>query len=123
MELPLTFKLLCSTVTCRAKWVTIDGIEFKQEAAVVHSVIDDVPQVAQIETIYVINGSTLVFKAECYATTSYISHLHAYTLQSQHKHSFFYHDKLSLHLPLFIRTPRVSPHEKLVIMPFNVLNF
>ena len=60
------------------------------------------------------------FEAECYATTSYISHLDAYTLQSQHKHSFIIS---SLHLPLFIRTPRVSPHEKLVIMPFNVLTF
>ena len=103
--------------------MTIDGVEFKQGAAIVHSVIDDLPQVAQIDTIYVINGSTLVFKAECYATTSYVRHLHAYTIASLHKHSFFYHDKLSLHLPVFIRTPRVSPHHKLVIMPFNISNF
>lgn len=101
----------------------VDGIEFKQDAAIVHSVIDDLPQVAKIDTIYVINGSTLVFKAECYATTSFISHLHAYTLHSLNMYSYFFHDKLSLHLPLFIRTPRVSPHEKLVIMPFSVSNF
>ena len=82
--------------------MTVDGIEFKQDAAIVHSVIDDFPQVAQIDTIlYVINGNTLVFKAECYATTSFVSHLHAYTLRSLHKYSFFYHDKLSLHLYLF----------------------
>ena len=37
---------------------------------------------------YVINGSTLVFEAEYYATTSYIRPLHAYTLA-------FLHDKLS----------------------------
>ena len=46
--------------------MTIDGVEFKQGAAIVHSVIDDLPQVAQIDTICVINGSTLVFKAEYY---------------------------------------------------------
>ena len=103
--------------------MTIDGIQFKQEAAIVHSVIDDFPQVAQIDTIYVINGSTVVFKAECYTTTSYVGHLHAYTLRSLHKHSFFYHDNLCIHLPLFIRTPRVSPRNKLVIMPFSVSNF
>ena len=39
--------------------MTIDGIEFKQEAAMVYSVVDDFPQVAQIETV--INGSMLVF--------------------------------------------------------------
>lgn len=75
--------------------MSIDGVEFKQGAAIVHSVTDDLPQVAQIDTIYVINGSTLVFKAECYATTSYVRHLHAYTIASLHKYSFFYHDKLS----------------------------
>ena len=42
--------------------MTIDGVEFKQGAAIVHSVIDDLPQVAQIDTIYVINGSTLVLR-------------------------------------------------------------
>ena len=41
-----------------SKWVTVDGIQFKQDATIVHSVIDDLPQVAQIDTKYVINGST-----------------------------------------------------------------
>ena len=33
--------------------MTIDGIEFKQEAVTVHLVTDGFPQVAQIDTIYV----------------------------------------------------------------------
>ena len=31
--------------------MTIDGIEFKQEAAIVHSVVDDFPEIAQTETM------------------------------------------------------------------------
>lgn len=97
----------------------VDGIEFKREAAIVHAMADDLPQVAKICNIYIINGSTLVFKAECYATL-YISHLRAYTLQPLHVQSFFYHDKLSLHLALHVRSPRSLPNESVVIMPYHV---
>ena len=58
---------------------------------------DDLPQVARICNIYVINGSTTVFKADCF-TTQYNFHLRAYILQPLHNHSstmanshFIYH--------------------------------
>ena len=77
----------------RTKYVEINGVEFKKEAAVVHSVVNDLPQVAKITSIYVINGSTTVFKADCF-TTVYNPHLRSYILQPLHNQSFFYHDKL-----------------------------
>ena len=91
-------------------WVTI-GVKFEQDAAIVHSVIDDLPQLAQIDTIYLINGSTLVLKAEYYATTFYVRHLHAYTIASLHKYSFFYH-KLSIFPCSFL-------HQHCQKMPFG----
>ena len=109
-------------IPVRAKWVTINGVQFKKEAAVVHSVVDGLPQLAQIENIYVINGSTVVFKCDCF-TSSYNNHFHSYILQSLHSQSYYYHHKLALHLPVHIRTPRVTPNDKLCIMPFDISNF
>ena len=103
----------------RTKYVEINGVEFKKEAAVVHSVVNDLPQVAKITSIYVINGSTTVFKADCF-TTVYNPHLRSYILQPLHNQSFFYHDKLSLHLPLHVRSARVLPTESIVVMPYYI---
>lgn len=106
----------------RAKWVVIDGLEYKKEAAVVYSVEDDLPQIVMIEFIYVINGSTVIFKGECF-TSSYNKHFHAYTLHPLRRQSFYHHDKLAFYLPLHVRTPRVLPRQKVVILPFDISNF
>ena len=94
-----------------------------QEAAVVHSVVNDLPQVTKITSIYAINGSTTVFKADCF-TTVYNPHLRSYILQPLHNQSFFYHDKLSLHLPLHlplhVRSARVLRTESIVVMHYYI---
>ena len=99
--------------------MVVNGVEFKRKAAIVHDMTDDLPQVARICNIYVINGSTTVFKADCF-TTQYNFYLRAYTLQPLHIQSFFYHGKLALHIPLHVRSPRVLPSKSVVIMPFHI---
>ena len=125
MNYKLLFLPLCWTsITIslspyRAKWVVVDGVEYKRDAGVVYSITEDLPQIVKIEVIYILNGSTVLFKGH-YFTTSYISHYHAYTLHSLHRQSYFYHHQLAFHVPLHIRTPRCLPHESVVIMPFSI---
>ena len=89
------------------KWVVI-GVEVKEKVAVVCSVDEDELQVAKISEIYVINGSTVVFRAE-YFTAQFKSHFRAYSLHPVHKEAFIHFDKLALHIPQHIRSSRVLP--------------
>ena len=122
----IVFHLLLQTkLNChhlRSKWVTIEGVEFKRGAGIVYAVADDLPQILLIDTIQVINGSTVVFKGSCFST-SYSRHFHCYKLHSLGKNSFFFHQHLSFHLPVHVRRPRCFPHDNVVIMPFSIINY
>ena len=83
----------------RAKWVVIDGLEYKKEAAVVYSVEDDLSQIVMIEFIYVINGSTVIFKGECtniFMLTPYIHYEDSHSITTTNL-LFIYHYMCVLH--------------------------
>lgn len=102
--------------------MVINGVKFKKDAAVVHAVDADLPEVAKIQTIYVVNGSTVIFAVECFSTT-YYPHYRVYALQHSSHETLLKHDQLSLHLPIHPRKTRVLPNETVVIMPHSISDY
>ena len=100
----------------RARWIKIDGTEYKRDAGIVHSMSHDLPQVARIASIYVVNGNTVIFRATCY-TTTYNAHYRSYLLHDLHSEKLFFSSKLVLHTPVHIRTSQALPHCELIILP------
>ena len=44
----------------------MDGVEFKKGAGVITSVKNELPLIAEIKNLYVVNGQRVLFKAEMY---------------------------------------------------------
>ena len=81
----------------------VDGIEYKKGAGLIYSVDqDELPQVIKVSSIYVVDGSFIVFKGECF-TTQYYPHFRVYKLQSLNSNKYVQHCKLYIHVPLHIR--------------------
>lgn len=70
----------CSCI-CRAKWIVLDGIEYKNATALVYNMEQDLPKVGVITAIYVVNSSKVLLDVDCFDTMCN-SHFHAYELQS-----------------------------------------
>ena len=64
----------------RAKWVKVDSIEYRKLTGVVCEVIDDLPLVGEIITLFVVDNAKLIIEVRCYQMT-YIQHLQVYMLE------------------------------------------
>ena len=107
----------------RTKWLKINGKEYKKEVGIVYSMEQDLPKIFQIENLYVINGSTVVFKGHCH-TTTYHPHFRIYSLNSLTGESFYVlYDQLPQSTPIHIRLSRVMPTKYVVTLPFKMDNF
>ena len=53
----------------------------KKGAGIVVAMKDDLPEVAQITNVYIINGNTAVLRARLYSCL-FVSHYHGYTLHA-----------------------------------------
>ena len=107
--------------TSRTKWVKADGVEFKKGAGVIFAMEEDQPQVGQISTIYVINGTTIIFRAILYSS-SFLPHFRGYILH-EHPHAhekLMYLSDLILHTPVHIRRPQALPHSNFIILPHYI---
>ena len=76
-----------SVMTCNvllrfysARWVKMNGIEYKSNAWVVCSMNHDLPTVGKITSLLVINSDKLYFRVQLFSSL-YIEHFRAYTLQ------------------------------------------
>lgn len=106
----------------RTKWVKADGVEFKKGAGIVFGMKNDLPQVGQITSVYVINGGTVLFRATPF-TSSWLPHFRGYTIHEEpHVHEkLWYMSQLVLHTPVHIRRPQALPSSKLFItLPHHV---
>ena len=66
----------------------IDGDEYRKDTGFVHKIDeDDIPQVGQISHIYVVNGKTVVFKAQRF-NSFYHSHFRCYCLRQVDEEPF-----------------------------------
>ena len=87
----------------------IDGDDNRKDTGFVHKIDeDDIPQVGQISHIYVVNGKTVVLKAQRF-NSFYHSHFRCYCLRHvDGEPSFFFYDKLILKKTLHIRKTMYS---------------
>ena len=99
----------------------IDGTTYKKDAAVIYAIEYDMPSIAIINNIYVVNGSAVVFRAEC-CSTEYYPHFRAYGLQDSSDETFVQYGQLPLHVPVHVRTTRVLPAKKTIIMPYCIMD-
>ena len=56
----------------RAKWVKVDGVEYKKNAGIIYDMSTDLPKVGQVTSVFVVNETTVVFEVHCYSV--YIEH-------------------------------------------------
>ena len=75
---------------------------------------DDLPIIGQIEDIYVVDGSTIIFNVQQFWTV-YEQHYRAYVLESSGDNAVIPLTKLFLHSPIHIR--RSQTLHSFVILP------
>ena len=83
---------------------------------------NDLPQVGQITSVYVINGGTVLFRATPFIS-SWLPHFRGYTLHEEPhtQDKLLYISQLVLHTPVHIRRPQALPSRKLFItLPHHV---
>ena len=77
-------------------------------------VTDDLPVIGQIEEIYVVDGSTIIFNVQQFSTL-YEQHYRAYVLQDGGDNIIISLTKLFLHSPIHIHKSRTL--HNFVILP------
>lgn len=112
-KFPITV-LLWINVNFRTDWIKKDGDCYKLKAGVVVDVHDDLPIIGQIEDIYVVDGSTIIFNVHQFATL-YEKHYRAYVLQDSDNNILIPLTNIFLHSPVHIH--RSQTLHNFVILP------
>lgn len=112
-----TYSHLVIISILRARWIKYDGILYKKDVGIIYA-IDEMPQVAQVIAIYVVNCDKVLFRVRTMATQCYIEHIRSYVVQfiTSDTALFSLHD-LVLPNPVHIRTVR---GKKVFILPHHV---
>ena len=103
-----------------ARWIKVDGIEYKKYVGVIYSMVHDLPNIGQIISIFVVNNKIPVLEVKCFSTV-YIEHLRVYTLSElEFETMLITVQDLVVPNPVHIRTVSALPHSKTVILPFHI---
>lgn len=102
----------------RTKWVNIKGQLYKRDAGIIYNITDDSMEVAIITNIYIINGSTVLFKGKCFYISGYKRHYRAHILTSLQKTTILFYDHLPFYIPLHPRNARVLPTHTIITLPY-----
>lgn len=71
--------ILSLSLFYRARWIKVDGIEYKKYVGVIYSMVHDLLNIGQIISIFVVNNKIPVLEVKCLSTV-YIEHLRVYNL-------------------------------------------
>ena len=112
----MAFIFYSSTHFSRTKWVKADGVEFKKGAGIVFGMKNDLPQVGQITSVYVINGGTVLFRATPF-TSSWLPHFRGYTLHEQPH----VHEKLLYMSQFYILLYIFVDHKPFLLVNYSLL--
>ena len=63
-----------------AKWVCINGVEYRKDAGVIYKIEDDLPFVGQITCILVVDSTKVFLEIACFSSY-YNSHYRVYILE------------------------------------------
>ncbi len=86
-----------------ARWVTVDGIEYKRNVGIIYDMTADLPKVGQVTSIFVVNDNTVIFAVKCFSSI-YVEHFRTYTLQTLCCDELVCVDHLLVPNPVHIRT-------------------
>ena len=112
--------ILSLSLFYRARWIKVDGIEYKKYVGVIYSMVHDLPNIGQIISIFVVNNKIPVLEVKCFSTV-YIEHLRVYTLSElEFETMLITVQDLVVPNPVHIRTVSALPHSKTVILPFHI---
>ena len=106
------------TLIFRTKWLKTEGVEVKKGAGIVVAMKDDLPEVAQITNVYIINGNTAFLRARLYSCL-FVPHYHGYTLYAPNSvcEQLFYMSKL-LCPPVLIGKPHAIGQDFIILPHF-----
>ena len=99
----------------RARWILLNGIEYKTGAGLVYNIEDDLPKVGQVTSIYAVNSNKVVFEVDCFESM-YIPHFHCYVLRPLLCTMLALVNELRLVNPIHIRTASALPGHHFVIL-------
>ena len=113
--------MTCNVLLCfySARWVKMDGIEYKRNAGVVCGMNHDLPTVGKITSLLVINSDKLYFRVQLFSSL-YIEHFRAYTLQPLDSEALISTDDLLSPHPIHIRTTSALPHHPCIILSHHI---
>lgn len=101
-----------------ARWVKLDGIEFRRSAGVVYAMEHEMPLVGEIDTILIVNDNKVLFRVTCFSSV-YFEHFRTFQLHSLQVQKTLTFEELVLTSPVHIRVSSSFPH-KSIILPFYV---
>ena len=71
----------------RTKWVTVEGITYKKDCALLLSIEDDYPVFGLLRDIFVLEGSQVVFHVKHFLTQTFSHHFHAFIVSPTDTHT------------------------------------
>ena len=101
----------------RARWIKYDRILYKKDVGIIYA-MNEMPQVAQVLRIYVVNSDRVLFRVRMMTTQCYIQHIRSYVVNFTNSDTALLsiHD-LVLPNPIHIRTIR---GKQVFILPHHV---
>ncbi len=101
----------------RARWVKVQGTEYREECAVLIAITDDYPVFARVEGIYVIDNNRVLFDVCILQTCTFCEHYHVYLVRSTHMHRLMHIEELHHQSVFCIRQVTIDGCTKLAIIP------
>ncbi len=101
----------------RARWVKIQGTEYREQCALLIAVEDDYPVFARVEDIYVIDGSRIVFQVCVFRTLTFCRHHHLFIISNTHTCKLVNADDLYHSFPFCIRQVSIDDCTQHAIIP------
>ena len=102
--------------TYRAKWIRVNGQQYKPSCAVVIGIGDEYPQFGEVEHIFIVDGRALL-QVETYSTRGFSSHYHVYHIENTSCHKFIAVSDLILPFPSIVRHVNSM---KCIVLKFHI---
>ena len=97
--------------------MVLDGVEYRKNAGALYEIVDELPNVGQINSIYLANGNTVLFEVDCFRK-SYNSHFHANELEPLNSNKILTINDLVLVNPVHIPTTSALASHKMYYFTF-----
>ena len=101
---------------CRAKWVKVGDILYKEPCALLVGVEEDDPVFGRLKSIYVVNDR-IIFELNIFQTHYFHSHYYSYIVSSTSSNKLFLSSQLLSPFPVHIHRLHAQNSTHLAIVP------